>query len=318
LLGRARRSFDQQTPQRAPPQRGGQADELRAADASAEPLVRAVARCPRGAERLPAQLGRARGQIALEVFDRVRELAQVLDHRRTSEPGQLGEQHLAHSIARVPRIAVGRVLAPGESGAREQAADLGAAQREQRPHDADASLSVPAFAVRFESRQPGEFRTADPAHQECLETVVGVVRGQDDADVRAPCFFEQDRIARAPGALLQRRCARVELDAPQPERNFQRPAELRAELRVRVGLRAAQAVVDVHGDQRRPLERGAQPVEEQHAVRAAREREHERLARLELHGARQVRPARAPSLGIGRNSERGGHLGRVASFGAAG
>ena len=201
---------------------------------------------------------------------------------------------MPHAVARVGRIGVRLVLAPGETALREVREHLAARDREQR-------------AQQVAAREPhagetGRTAAAQQPQQQRLGLVVPGVRDGDRHGALVVLDPAQEGVALAARRLLEAALlgARALADAAAPgaQRHAERGAQLVAEGGV-VGGAGPQAVVEVRGDE---LEAAAAAQRRERVQRAPRSRRRRRGRRRSV-SPRAGRPAasRARSTAATRN-----------------
>ena len=90
-----------------------------------------------------------------------------------------------------------------------------------------------------------------------------MMRREDRPDVRTPRFFDEQAVARLASAFLEPARVGIELRTAQAEWHADVAAQVGAEASVGLGLRSAQAMIDVDREQRRAgLARG-EPVQQE-------------------------------------------------------
>ncbi len=213
--------------------------------------------------------------VARLLGDQVRRPRERLAHARIEALLQVRQELVPHAVARVGRIGVRLVLAPGETALREVREHLAARDREQR-------------AQQVAAREPhagetGRTAAAQQPQQQRLGLVVPGVRDGDRHGALVVLDPAQEGVALAARRLLEAALlgARALADAAAPgaQRHAERGAQLVTEGGV-VGGAGPQAVVEVRGDE---LEAAAaaerrERVQERHGVGAAGEGDEQRLA----------------------------------------
>src|SRR5439155_186064 len=105
---------------------------------------------------------------------------------------------------RVPGTTVGGIVVECEAALRDVHCELGAAEREQRPHDA-------AAPARRHAGEPGRPAPLEHAQQDRLHLIVRVMRGDEVARGVAALHEGEPGVARAPRRRLGRAGAELEL-----------------------------------------------------------------------------------------------------------
>jgi len=206
---------------------------------------------------------------------------QVGAHADTEPRLELGQQLDARPGAQVARIAVGGIVVHSEARLRDIIGELGACEREQRPHQA-------AAAARRHPGQPREPAPLEQAQQNRLDLIVTVMPGDEIARRVAAAHFAEPGVARAACGGL--RCGWTEVELAQLERHAESSRQPAYHLSHLAAFHL-NAVIRVRHHERQPALGRDHPHqgEQRHRVGAAGDGEHGGTRRGEEPGPVEMR-----------------------------